>query len=53
MDDIHGAVEVYGKRVFWITIAGLLIGIIGSIYLAGSIKKNDVWYGARRNFIFI
>ena len=39
MDDIHGAVEVYGKRVFWITIIGLLIGVIGSIYLAGSIKR--------------
>ena len=25
MADIHGAVEVYGKRVFWITIIGLLI----------------------------
>ena len=39
MDDIHGAVEVYGKRVFWITIIGLLMGIIGSIYLAASIKR--------------
>src|SRR5690349_19966111 len=36
MDDIHGAVEAYGKRVFWITIIGLLIGVIGSIYLAAS-----------------
>ncbi|RAN87401.1 histidine kinase [Bacillus sp. SRB_28] len=39
MDDIHGAIEVYGKRVFWITITGLLIGIIGSVYLAKSIKR--------------
>ncbi|QWH21416.1 sensor histidine kinase [Bacillus mycoides] len=39
MDDIHGAIEVYGKRVFWITITGLLIGIMGSVYLAKSIKR--------------
>ncbi|EJS64810.1 sensor histidine kinase [Bacillus cereus] len=37
--DIQQAVEVYSSRVFWIAIAGLLLGIIGSIYLARSIKK--------------
>ncbi|WP_179863212.1 ATP-binding protein [Bacillus pseudomycoides] len=39
MEDIHEVAEAYGKRVFWIAIAGLVIGIFGSIYLARSIKK--------------
>lgn len=39
MVDIYGVVEVYGKCVFWIIIIGLLIGVIGFIYLVVSIKR--------------
>lgn len=39
MEDIHEMAEAYGKRVFWIALVGLVIGILGSIYLARSIKK--------------
>ncbi|MDM5187028.1 sensor histidine kinase [Bacillus sp. DX4.1] len=39
MEDIHDVAEAYGNRVLWIAVVGLVIGIIGSMYLARSIKK--------------
>ncbi|KEK23339.1 ATP-binding protein [Bacillus gaemokensis] len=39
MEDIYEVAEAYGNRVFWIATLGVVIGIVGSIYLARSIKK--------------
>lgn len=39
MEDIHDVAEAYGNRVLWIAVVGLVIGILGSMYLARSIKK--------------
>lgn len=40
IDDIKELVDYYGSRILWIALTGLIIGIIGSIFLARSIKKS-------------
>lgn len=40
MEDIKEIAESQGLRIFWIAVSGIVLGILGSIYLAGSIKKT-------------
>lgn len=39
MEDINKTITEYASLILWIAAAGLFVGVIGSIYLARSIKK--------------